>query len=75
MEGKAEQLFGEAVRATYLRWTALNLAVAYQFGDGNESLKREELIQQTLCGFIGKKRYVLCLCACKMQMYTYVHCQ
>jgi hypothetical protein len=62
MDGKAEQLLGEAVRATYLRWTALNLAVAYQFGDGSESLKREELIQQTLCGFIGKKRYVLSLC-------------
>ena len=45
-------LFAEAVRATYYRWTALNLAVSYQFGDdGQESRKREEMIQQTISGF------------------------
>ena len=45
-------LFAEAVRATVMRWTALNLAVSYQFGDGHsENHRREELIQQTVAGF------------------------
>ena len=44
--------FAEAVRATVMRWTALNLAVSYQFGDGHsENHRREELIQQTVAGF------------------------
>eukprot|EP00277_Geminigera_cryophila_P039460 CAMPEP_0173101638 /NCGR_PEP_ID=MMETSP1102-20130122/36991_1 /TAXON_ID=49646 /ORGANISM="Geminigera sp., Strain Caron Lab Isolate" /LENGTH=192 /DNA_ID=CAMNT_0013995455 /DNA_START=77 /DNA_END=651 /DNA_ORIENTATION=- len=57
MSGKsALELFSEAVRATFLRWTALNLAVSYQWGDGNESHKREDLIQQTISGFATAKR-------------------
>jgi hypothetical protein len=45
-------LFQEAVRATVMRWTALNLAVSYEFGDGHsENHRREELIQQTVAGF------------------------
>jgi len=57
MDGaKALELFSEAVRATFMRWTALNLAVSYQWGDGSESQKREELAQQTISGFATAKR-------------------
>ena len=56
---QAFDLFAEAVRATFLRWTALNLAVSYQWGDGNEGHKREDLVQQTLSGFATAKRCVL----------------
>ena len=53
MAGRAPMdLFQEAVRATVMRWTALNLAVSYEFGDGHsENHRREELIQQTVAGF------------------------
>ena len=45
-------LFQEAVRATVMRWTALNLAVSYEFGEGHsENHRREELIQQMMAGF------------------------
>lgn len=53
---KALELFSEAVRATFARWTALNLAVSYRWGDGNEEQKREELVQHTIHGFAAKKR-------------------
>lgn len=56
-DGKtALDLFSEAVRATFHRWTALNLAVGYSWGDGNENHKREDLIQQTIGGFATAKR-------------------
>ena len=53
---KALELFSEAVRATFARWTALNLAVSYQWGDGSEGQKREELAQQIIHGFATKRR-------------------
>ena len=54
--GKALELFSEAVRATFARWTALNLAVSHGWGDGSEGQMREELTQQTIHGFATTKR-------------------
>ena len=52
----AAVLFADAVRATCARWTALNLAISYSFGDGNEAQKREDMVQQIVGGFAAKSR-------------------
>ncbi len=45
-------LFEEATRAVIHRWTALNLAVCNNWGDGDSIAKREALVQQVLgCGY------------------------
>lgn len=40
----------------FLRWTALKSGSEYQWGDGGEHQKREELAQQTISGFATAKR-------------------
>mmetsp|Transcript_19709 Transcript_19709/g.40193 ORF Transcript_19709/g.40193 Transcript_19709/m.40193 type:complete len:184 (+) Transcript_19709:16-567(+) len=52
----APNLFPDAVRAVLQRWTALNLAVTHDWGDGQSEQKRETLFQQIVEGFsTGKK--------------------
>ena len=49
-------LFPEAVRAVFERWTALNLAVSHNWGDGDSHAKREELISHCVGGFASGKK-------------------
>jgi hypothetical protein len=51
----AHALFCEAVRAVVHRWTALNLAVSHDWGNGSAKEKREALVQETCAGFAVRK--------------------
>jgi hypothetical protein len=50
--------FEEATRAVIQRWTALNLAVSNNWGDGDSLAKREALVQQVLPSYDMKYRLV-----------------
>eukprot|EP00961_Rhodomonas_salina_P075281 1010060-Rhodomonas_salina.1 len=51
-----QALFADAVRAVLQRWTALNLAVTNDWGDGRSEEKRDALFVQIISGFpAGKK--------------------
>lgn len=52
----ALELFPEAVRSVFERWTALNLAVSHNWGDGDSLSKREELITNCCGGFMNGKK-------------------
>lgn len=46
-----DALFAEAVKATVHRWTALNLAVHNDWGNGNCSEKRDNMVSEICNGF------------------------
>eukprot|EP00281_Chroomonas_sp_CCMP1168_P002539 CAMPEP_0206260068 /NCGR_PEP_ID=MMETSP0047_2-20121206/26869_1 /ASSEMBLY_ACC=CAM_ASM_000192 /TAXON_ID=195065 /ORGANISM="Chroomonas mesostigmatica_cf, Strain CCMP1168" /LENGTH=188 /DNA_ID=CAMNT_0053687081 /DNA_START=151 /DNA_END=714 /DNA_ORIENTATION=+ len=50
----AHALFCDAVRAVVHRWTALNLAVSNDWGNGNSSEKREAMVMEVCQGFAAK---------------------
>eukprot|EP00282_Hemiselmis_andersenii_P023493 CAMPEP_0172005510 /NCGR_PEP_ID=MMETSP1041-20130122/5082_1 /TAXON_ID=464988 /ORGANISM="Hemiselmis andersenii, Strain CCMP439" /LENGTH=169 /DNA_ID=CAMNT_0012659503 /DNA_START=71 /DNA_END=576 /DNA_ORIENTATION=- len=53
--GDPTALFAEAVRAVVHRWTALNLAVHNDWGCGQSSEKRDQMIAEICSGFQAKK--------------------
>jgi len=47
----SEALFAEACKVTVHRWTALNLAVHNDWGQGNSSEKRDNMVAEICSGF------------------------
>jgi hypothetical protein len=50
-EMNSEALFAEACKVTVHRWTALNLAVHNDWGQGNSSEKRDNMVAEICSGF------------------------
>jgi len=56
IDPKSFQAFKEGVESVFRQWTALELAIANQWGGVNSIQKAEILLQKTLSLFCGKER-------------------